>query len=159
MTEPRIRPYLPEDRPGVISVIKSVYDDLNYAMDFEHFDLDLADVDAAYRDAGGEFWVLTDGPSVAGCVGIVPKDAETCELKRLYLARSFRRKGWGTRLVKTAEGWAIAHGFRRMVLWSDVLLTAGHALYRKLGFTATAETRAIDPTNPTSVERFFTIEL
>jgi hypothetical protein len=46
-----------------------------------------------------------------------------------------------------------------MVLWSDVLLTAGHALYLKHGFKATGETRAIDPTNPTSVERFFTIDL
>ncbi len=159
MTEPRIRPYQPEDRAGVISVIKSVYDDLNYAMDFEHFDADLADIDSAYRDAGGEFWVLADGAAVAGCVGVVPKDAETCELKRLYLARSYRRKGLGTRLVKTCEGWAIAHGFRRMILWSDVLLTAGHALYRKLGFTAAPETRAVDPTNPTSVERLFAKDL
>ena len=159
MSEPRIRQYRPEDHPGIISIIKSVYDDLNYTLDFEHFEADLVDVQTTYEDSGGAFWVLADGGAIIGCVGVIPKDAETCELKRLYLARAYRRRGWGTRLVKTAQGWAIAHGFRKMVLWSDVLLAAGHALYRKLGFTATAETRAIDPTNPTSVERSFTIDL
>ena len=46
-----------------------------------------------------------------------------------------------------------------MVLWSDVLLTAAHDLYLKSGFRATQKTRAIDPTNPTSVERFFELDL
>lgn len=159
MTEPRIRPYRPEDRPGVIAVIKSVYDDLNYVIDYDHFEADLVDIQTTYEDSGGAFWVLADGATVVGSVGVLPKDTETCELKRLYLAGAYRRRGWGTRLVKTAQGWAIAHGFRKMVLWSDVLLVAGHALYRTLGFTATEKTRAIDPTNPTSVERYFEVEL
>jgi GNAT superfamily N-acetyltransferase len=159
MTEPRIRVLLPEDRPGILRIIKAVYDDFNYVMDLQEFERDLVDIHSSYQDAGGEFWVLDAGGVIAGCVGVVPKDAETCELKRLYLLKSYRRRGWGTRLVRTVQGWAIAHGFRRMVLWSDVLFEPAHRLYAKLGFTATDKTRAIDPTNPTSVERFFTIDL
>jgi len=158
-TGPLIRPYRPEDKPGVIAVIKSVYDDFNYIMDFDVFDKDLSDIQTSYEDAGGAFWVLADGGAIAGCVGIVPKEGDTCELKRLYLGRAHRRRGWGTRLLATARGWAIAKGFRRMVLWSDVLFEPAHRLYVKSGFRATRETRAIDPTNPTSVERRFEIEL
>jgi len=46
-----------------------------------------------------------------------------------------------------------------MYLWSDVLLEAGHRLYIESGFRMARDTRAIDPTNPTSVERRFEIDL
>jgi GNAT superfamily N-acetyltransferase len=152
---PLIRTFQPEDKPGVVSVIKSVYDDFNYILDFDVFDADLVDIQSSYQDAGGAFWVLVDGGAVTGSVGVLPRDGDTCELKRLYLGKAHRRRGWGTRLLATARGWAISRGFRRMVLWSDVLFEPAHLLYVKSGFRATQKTRAVDPTNPTSVERFF----
>jgi hypothetical protein len=157
--EPAIRPFQPEDKPGVASIIKSVYDDFNYIFDFKVFETDLVDIPSTYQDAGGEFWVLYDAGAVAGCVGVLPKEGDTCELKRLYLGKAYRRKGWGTRLLATARGWAMAKGFRRMVLWSDVLFEPAHRLYMKTGFKVTAKMRAIDLNNPTSVERFFEMEL
>jgi len=157
--DPAIRPFRPEDKPGVVRIIQSVYDDFNYILDFDVFETDLVDIQSTYQDAGGAFWVLDDGGVVAGSVGVLPKDVETCELKRLYLARPYRRRGLGTRLLATARGWAIAAGFRRMVLWSDVLFQPAHLFYARSGFRATGETRAIDPTNPTSVERYFEMDL
>jgi putative acetyltransferase len=157
--EPRIRPYQSEDKPGVVSVIRSTYEDFNYIFDFGVFEADLVDIQSTYQDAGGEFWVLDDAGMVAGCVGVLPKEGDACELKRLYLGKAHRRRGWGTRLLMTARGWALAKGFRRMVLWSDVLFEPAHRLYLKCGFSATQKTRAIDPTNPTSVERFFEMDL
>ncbi len=157
--EPLIRSFRPEDKPGVLAVIKSVYDDYNYTIDFDHFEADLVDAQSTYQDAGGEFWVADDGGVVAGCVGVLSHDGDECELKRLYVGKAYRRRGLATRLLATAQGWAIAHGFRRMCLWSDVLLAAAHALYLKKGFRPGPQTRAIDPTNPTSIERFFEIDL
>ena len=157
--EPVIRSFQPEDKPGVVRVIQAVYDDFNYILDFDVFETDLVDIQSTYQDSGGAFWVLDDGGTIAGSVGVLPKDAETCELKRLYLGKAYRRRGFGTRLLATARGWAIANGFRRMVLWSDVLFEVAHRFYERSGFRATGETRAIDPTNPTSVERFFEMDL
>ncbi len=142
-----------------MAVIDSTYRDYNYTMDFEHFDKDLADIETTYRDTGGEFWVIDDGGIVAGSVGVLPHAGDTCELRRLYMSKAHRRRGLATRLLATARGWAMSKGYRRMILWSDVLLTAAHALYVKSGFRPTNETRAIDPTNPTSVERRFEIDL
>lgn len=159
MTDSAIRPYRPEDKPGVVAIIDAVYRDYHYTMDFEQFDKDLADVQTTYQDAGGEFWVADDGGAVAGCVGVLPRGGDACELKRLYVGGSRRRRGLATRLLATARGWAISRGYRRMFLWSDVLLAAARALYLKSGFQATGETRAIDPVNPTSVERRFEIDL
>ena len=152
---PFVRRYRPEDRPTVVSVIRSVYEDYNYTMDFEEFDRDLADIQSFYQDAGGEFWVLDAGGAVAGVIGVVPLDGETCELRRLYVGMEWRGRGFGSTLIRTVIAWARDKGRRRVVLWSDVLFDAAHHLYTKHGFAATQRTRAIDPMNPTSVERFF----
>jgi putative acetyltransferase len=157
--EPVIRPFRPEDKPGIVSVIKSVYDDFNYILDFDVFETDLVDIQSTYEDAGGAFWVLDDRGVIGGSVGVLPREGDACELKRLYLGKTYRRRGWGSRLFATARGWALAHGFRRMFLWSDVLFEPAHRFYLKSGFKKTSETRAIDPTNPTSVERFFELDL
>jgi GNAT superfamily N-acetyltransferase len=156
---PVIRPFRPEDKPGIVAIIEAVYRDYNYVMDFDHFDADLADIQTTYQDAGGEFWVADHCGAIAGSVGVVPHGGDTCELKRLYVGKARRRRGLATRLLATARGWAMSRGYRRMILWSDVLLTAAHALYVKSGFRVTSETRAIDPTNPTSVERRFESDL
>jgi putative acetyltransferase len=152
---PVVRRYRPEDRPAVIGVIRSVYEDYSYVMDFEEFDRDLADIQSFYQDAGGEFWVLDEGGAIAGVIGVVPFDGETCELRRLYVYKGRRGRGFGSALIRTVITWSGDKGYRRVVLWSDVLFDAAHHLYMKHGFTATERTRAIDPMNPTSVERFF----
>lgn len=156
---PLIRPFRPEDKPGVLANIEAVYRDYNYIVDFDNFEADLVDIQSTYQDAGGEFWVAVEGGVVTGSVGVLPHGGDTCELKRLYVGHAYRRRGLATRLLATARGWAMSRGYRRMTLWSDVLLTAAHALYIKKGFRPGADTRAIDPTNPTSVERFFEIDL
>ena len=33
--DPAIRPFRPEDKPGVVRIIQSVYDDFNYILDFD----------------------------------------------------------------------------------------------------------------------------
>jgi GNAT superfamily N-acetyltransferase len=152
---PFIRRYRPEDRPDVVRVIKSIYDAYNFLMDFEEFDRDLADVEGYYQDPGGEFWVAESGGVIEGAIGVVPRGGETCELRRLYVSMSHWGRGLGSALIGTVIAWAADHGYPRIVLWSDVLFERAHGLYLKHGFRATRETRAIDPVNPTSVERFF----
>ena len=154
---PFVRRYRPEDRPAIIHIIKSIYDDYNYTMDFEQFDRDMIDIDSTYRDSGGEFWVVDDSGSVAGMIGVLPLDGETCELRRLYVDKGRWGRGFGSTLTKTVISWARDKGFPGVVLWSDVLFENAHHLYVKHGFEASEETRAIDPMNPTSVERFFTL--
>ncbi len=156
---PFVRHYRPEDHPTIVHIIKSIYDDFSYTMDFERFDRDLVDIDSTYRDSGGEFWVVDDGGEVSGATGVLPLDGETCELKRLYVDKGKWGRGFGSTLIKTVISWARDNGYPRVVLWSDVLFENAHRLYVKHGFEAGQETRAIDPMNPTSVERFFTLRI
>ena len=126
---PFIRRYRPEDGPGVVRVIKSIYDAYNFTMDFEEFDRDLADIAGYYQDSGGEFWVAERGGAVEGSIGAVPRGGETCELRRLYVSMPHWGRGLGSALIGTVVSWASDRGYPRIVLWSDVLFERAHALY------------------------------
>lgn len=152
---PVIRTFRPEDAPGVISVIRSVYEAVGLVMDFAEFDRDLADICAHYQDAGGSFWVLDEEGFVSGCIGATPAGFDSCELHRLYLLDSRRGKGWGRRLLETALAWCRAAGCARVFLWSDIRFERARDLYVRCGFTPTSLTRAIDPVNPGCIERLF----
>jgi len=151
----KIRPYLPEDNPDVIIVVKASYDTLGYTMDFTEFDRDLASIPVTYQDSGGEFWVLEDEGRIAGCVGVTREDAGRCELHRLYLLPSHRGRGLGRELIGTVASWCRKEGCGELFLWSDLEFTAAREVYIRCGFSPSDETRAIDPVNPGSIERFF----
>jgi carbonic anhydrase len=154
-----IRPYLPEDGPGVIDVVKASYDTLGYTMDFTEFDRDLASIPETYQASGGEFWVLEIDGMVAGCVGVTQEDAETCELHRLYLMPSSRGRGFGRQLIDTVVSWCREAGCRELCLWSDIRFEAAREVYIRCGFSPARKTRAIDPVNPGSIERYFEMKL
>jgi putative acetyltransferase len=154
-----IRPYLLEDGPGVIDVVKASYDTLGYTMDFNEFDCDLDSVTETYQDSGGEFWVLEDEGLIAGCVGVTRETAGRCELHRLYLLPSHRGRGSGRELIETVVSWCREEGCGALCLWSDIKFEAAREVYIRCGFSPSQKTRAIDPVNPGSVERYFEMRL
>ena len=154
-----IRPYLPEDQPGVIQTVQSSYDFLGYTMDFGEFDRDLADIPGTYQDTGGEFWVVDDDGVIGGCVGVTHEDAERCELHRLYLLPSQRGKGLGRALIETVIAWCREQGCRELFLWSDIKFEAAREVYIRCGLSPSQKTRASDPVNPGSIERYFSMSL
>ncbi len=154
-----IRPYLPEDGPGVIDVVKASYDTLGYTMDFDEFDCDLDSIPETYQESGGEFWVLEEERKVTGCVGVTRETAGKCELHRLYLLPSCRGKGFGRKLIETAISWCREKGCKELCLWSDIKFEAAREVYILCGFSPAEKTRAIDPVNPGSIERYFTMAL
>lgn len=154
-----IRSYLPEDGPGVIDTVMASYNSLGYTMDFNEFDRDLASIPATYQDSGGEFWVLEDEGLVAGCVGVTREPADRCELHRLYLLPSQRGKGSGRALIETVISWCRGNGCAELYLWSDIKFDAAREVYIRCGFSPAEKTRAIDPVNPGSIERYFTMKI
>jgi putative acetyltransferase len=142
--EPRLAPFQPVFGAGVVALITAVY--AEYAMVFDPaFESDLADIGAAYPRPGGMFAVLVAADRVVGTVGALAKDGDTCELKRVYLERAYRGRGYGRRLIEHGRQWAEARGHRTLVAWSDVRLQTAHAVYRRLGFAPFGERTLDDP--------------
>jgi putative acetyltransferase len=130
----RIVPFEDAHAGAVVALIGEIFGE--YGMTFEPagFDADLTAIGARYSGAGGWFAVLVDDGRVVGTVGVVPREAGRCELKRLYLRPEYRGHGHGEALVNAALAWAAHRGFRDMVAWSDVRLPRAHRLYERLGF-------------------------
>ena len=95
-----------------------------------HFRLDAEEV----TGARGAFLIVYRDSTPVGCGAFRFIDAETAELKRMYVDPAVRGTGLGRRLVVALEAAARAAGARRLVLETDVRQTAALALYRATGF-------------------------
>jgi ribosomal protein S18 acetylase RimI-like enzyme len=98
---------------------------------FQGFDRELAALPGDYAPPRGAL-LLAPGQ---GCVAVRPLDAETAEMKRLYLRPQARGAGLGRSLAAAAVAHARERGFSRVVL--DTIpekMQEAVALYRSMGF-------------------------
>jgi GNAT superfamily N-acetyltransferase len=70
----------------------------------------------------------------AGTIALKGHDAETAEIKRLYVRPDCRGHAIGTRLVARVIAEARASDYRRLVLDSHVTMTSAHRIYADAGF-------------------------
>ena len=95
-----------------------------------HFQLDPEEV----ADGRGTFLVVYREGIPVGCGALRLLDADTAELKRMYVSPTLRGNSLGRRLVAALEAEARALGVRRLVLETGVRQAAALALYRATGF-------------------------
>ncbi len=98
--------------------------------------------DAKASAASGELLVIENGVELAAVVALlrggsavaaIAEDREA-EISRLAVARKFQRRGHARRLLDHCHGLARERGVEDVVLWSRPQQTAGHSLYRSLGY-------------------------
>ena len=104
------------------------------ALCFQSFDQELAALPGAYAPPGGVLLLARDGNELAGCVALRGIDAETGEMKRMFVRQKFRGSGLGRRLAAEVIEAAKQRKYRRMVLDTLPKLETAIALYRDLGF-------------------------
>lgn len=103
-------------------------------------DTDIADPIAAFRDSGGEVFVLVVGDEgVVGTVAVLKDSDITCILRRMYLDEAYRGRGLGRDLLGAAMSWARQAGFRRMALETAPAMTVARGLYERAGFALLGE--------------------
>jgi putative acetyltransferase len=125
----------PSDREAIKALVFGVLADYGLQGDPEGTDRDLADLDGAYLKSGGVFDVLIDEAGViVGSVGLSRISDLTCELRKMYVARSARGQGEGRRLLLHALERAKQLGFCRIELETASVLREAIALYVVHGF-------------------------
>jgi putative acetyltransferase len=148
--QPRLT--IPEDVPGIHALIGEVYAEYDCVLDVETDERHLLEPGAYFRAHGGEFWVVEKGGRICATAAVLLHE-DAGELKSLYVHPTLRRQGWGRRLTLLAIDYALAHGKRKMILWSDTRFLDAHRLYRGLGFSQTGMRELHDSNN--SVEYGF----
>ena len=126
--------------------LREYADSLGVDLSFQDFESELADPLGFY-----ELVLLAEN----GCVALRRIDAETCEMKRLYVRPAGRRSGVGRKLAEAVITEARARGYRRMLLDTLPEMEAAQALYRSIGFRDTEPYRH----NPVPGASFLELEL
>ena len=134
------------DAEEVRELLREYASGLDVDLSFQDFAAELADPLGFY-----EIVLLAEG----GCVALRSIDAETCEMKRLYVRPAARSDGLGRRLAEAIMLAARARGYRRMLLDTLPTMGAAQALYASLGFRETNPYRY----NPVPGTRFLEVRL
>lgn len=137
-TEPHIRPIRPEDDAAVAAIIRDVMASFGATgPGYSSSDAEVDAMSAAYDGARAAYFVLEENGRVVGCGGIAPldgADAETCELRKMYLLPAARGRGLGQLMLDRCLAAARGRGYRRCYLETLSAMQAARALYEKAGF-------------------------
>jgi GNAT superfamily N-acetyltransferase len=91
------------------------------------------------RRPAGAFLIALAGGAAIGCVGFKRLDAETCEIKRMYLEPAWRGRGLSRPLLDAIEREASAAGYRMARLDTGDRQPSAKHLYDTAGYREIAD--------------------
>lgn len=86
-------------------------------------------------DSGVIFVIGTYGKHAVCCGALRPFNENQIELKRMYVRKPFREKGFSKKLYYYLEKQAMSKGFRQIILETGEKQHEAVELYKRLGFT------------------------
>lgn len=123
---------------------------LGVSLCFQGFDEEMAGLPGKYAPPGGRLLFAIENSEVAGCVASRRLDADTCEMKRLFVRPEFQGLGLGSSLIDNLITEARASGYKKMRLDSWIpRMGKAIEMYRRHGFYE------IEPYNENPYEMIF----
>ena len=132
---PKLRLANNNDCEKIRELVFGILKEYNLKPDPASTDTDIQNIEQAYFERGGKFYVLEekDG-SIIGAYGLYLIDEQTCELRKMYLHESYRGKGLGKLLLEDALAKAKQIGFKKVTLETASVLKEAISLYKSYGF-------------------------
>lgn len=124
----------PSETSALRALIEEYIAWLDCDLSFQGVDTELADLAAVYAAPAGFMLVALVGGELAGCVGMKRLDADTGEVKRLYVRPQWRGHALGMRLIEALLVHARASGVRRLLLDAAPKTGKAQHLYAQAGF-------------------------
>ena len=153
-----IRAFEPSDATAVFTLFIAINRAIAPADQVEAFERyiarsiidEIGDIPAYYHTVkGAGFWVAMQGENLVGFFGLESVYPGTAELRRMYVAPEYRRRGLGRRLLAEAEEMARQMGYHQIDLSTSELQNVALALYRRTGYEEIGEVIAETPSNKT----------
>ncbi|OQR97916.1 acetyltransferase [Achlya hypogyna] len=134
-----IRPFVPEDAPGVQSLVITVQHEHGVKITLAD-QPDLFDIPGFYRKGAGNFWVAVDDhQNVIGSIAIVDLGNGDVALRKVFLAPNQRGSGIAQELMNTVYAWMRTQGCHSIYLGTIGILKAAIRFYIKNGFEIVAK--------------------
>jgi putative acetyltransferase len=102
--------------------------------DARAFEEELASLPGKYAPPKGRLLLATHDGQPAGCVALREIDADTCEMKRMFVYTQFQGKGVGRALSEAVIREARSIGYSLMRLDTSVRQSEAQTLYERSGF-------------------------
>ncbi len=103
-------------------------------LDIQNYDDELQHLEHKYGLPDGRLYIVRDGESAVGCIGLRKINDENCELKRLYVRPAYRGHGLSRTLMDLILADARAIGYKTMLLDTLPFLQTALKLYKDYGF-------------------------
>ena len=120
----------PEDADNVRACVRSAYRHYVERMDKEPGPM-LDDYTARIRD--DHVWGVRQDGGIAGVLVIIATP-DRCLLDNVAVDPALSGTGIGKQLVRFAENWARANGYREIVLYTHELMTENLGMYQAWGY-------------------------
>lgn len=132
-----LREYQPGDMGWVIQQHGEIYArEYGWNSDFEALVAGIgAEFLKKFDPAHERCWMAELDGARVGSVFVVRKSATVAQLRMLILTPAARGLGLGARLTDECIAFARSKGYRKMVLWTNSILTAARNIYARRGFT------------------------
>ena len=125
------------DSDGVIALIAGVFAEYEgCVLDVDREEPELRAPASRYE----HFWVVEEDGEIVGCSACAVR-LPVVEMKKIYLDKRLRGRGWGRKLIEVVERLAGELGATELEAWSDTRFTRAHAVYQHLGYAKGAHTR------------------
>jgi len=124
----------PEDIVLARALFREYADWLKLDLCFQGFEHELATLPGDYAPPDGRLLIAWHHEQPLGCIALRRFDAQTGEVKRLYVRPQARGRRTGGRLVEQVIAAARDVGYRRLVLDTLPQMPEAQALYRSFGF-------------------------
>jgi len=132
----------PEDMAAIRALFEDYQADLGIDLCFQGFADELRLLPGVYAEPGGLLVLATVDGAPAGCCALRPlansDHLNACEMKRLFVRRSFRGFGLGRLLVEQVVSRAGLAGYTTMLLDTLSDMEAARTLYEDVGFVEVA---------------------
>ena len=145
----------PADRDAVVAIFREYIASVTVNLAFQDYESEFAALPGKYAAPAGRLLLAWQVDNLVGCIALRQIDANSCEMKRVYVRPAARGARLGYRLVQAILDEARAAGYRRICL--DVLpeFAAAQHMYATFGFIDTAPMVF----NPVPGTRFLALEL
>lgn len=125
-----------------MKLIRTTSDNTDFQKLTALFDDYLIDIDGDQRDFFAHYnnkylehvLVCYDGETAVACGGFKEYDAETAEIKRMFVLPDQRGKGIAQHLLTEIESWAKECGYPNYILETSPKLESAVAMYKKSGY-------------------------